>query len=150
ARVVALRGARRAAGGGPGEGLAAAGGFDGAAPRQGGRAGVRGDRGSRTEPKKPGGKGGGGGVAGGGRRPWSERAALVPPGEPVKAPFVRWVGSWLGRAGRSRRTRYEVLGTVAGPTRIDGRSGLAPEPRGTPADRRRLRHYRTAKPTACA
>src|SRR5262245_37655432 len=65
----------------------------------------------------------------------SERAAVLPPGEPGKAPFVRWVGSGYRRAGRSRRIRYKVPGTVAGPPRIDGRPGLAPGPRRTPPTR---------------
>src|SRR6516165_7646350 len=108
-RLVAVRGARRTAGRRPGKGLAVAGGFDGAAPCQGSSgAGVRG-RESRAEPKNPGEKGD---VAAAAEveEARSERAAVVPPGDPAKAPFVRWVGPAGRRAGRSTRTRYMVLG----------------------------------------
>jgi hypothetical protein len=66
-------------------------------------AGVRAGR----EPRRSRGEDDGGvaATAAGAKPAWSGRAAVVPPGEPVQAPCVRWVGSGLGRAGRSTRTR---------------------------------------------
>src|SRR5262249_20099252 len=93
-RVVAVRGAGGAAGKRPGKGWAAAGRFHGAAarPAGGSGAGVRRGGGSRTAAQNPGGKGGAVAAAEA-EEAWSVRAAVVPPGDPVEAPFVRWVGS---------------------------------------------------------
>src|SRR5262249_42034435 len=98
---------------------------------------------SRPEPQRSGQERGRSAAGSQGR---SVRAAAVPPGDPAKAPFVRGVGSPSWRAGRPRRIRYKVLGTVAGPPRIDGRSGLAPGPTDTPTDRKRPWHLRPSAP----